>query len=78
MIVFWYAVPCSLVEFHQRFGGAYCLHLQGDASKINYVSVVWNNLTLTDLTKLACKEIFLTKVIIVFICLKFCEIMILF
>jgi len=30
MTVVWDVVPCSLVETDLRFGGAYCLHLQGD------------------------------------------------
>jgi hypothetical protein len=29
MLVFWVVTPCELVDRHQRFGGAYCLHLQG-------------------------------------------------
>jgi hypothetical protein len=31
MAVFWVVAPCSLVEVYQRFGGACCLHHQGDA-----------------------------------------------
>jgi hypothetical protein len=27
--VFWEVVPCSLVEVHRRFRGAYCPHHQG-------------------------------------------------
>jgi hypothetical protein len=30
MTVFWVVVPCSLVEFYQRFRGACCLHHQGN------------------------------------------------
>jgi hypothetical protein len=28
--VFWDVAPCSHVEVGRRFGGAYCLHHQGD------------------------------------------------
>jgi hypothetical protein len=28
-IIFWDVTPCSLVEVHGRFGGTYCLHIQG-------------------------------------------------
>jgi hypothetical protein len=31
MIVFWDAVPCSLIKPDRHFGGAYCLHHQGDS-----------------------------------------------
>jgi hypothetical protein len=27
--VFWDVIPCSLVEINWRFGGTYCLHIQG-------------------------------------------------
>jgi hypothetical protein len=27
--ILWDAMPLSLVEFYQRFGGTYCLHLEG-------------------------------------------------
>jgi hypothetical protein len=30
---FWDMVLCSTVEIYQRFGGLYCLHLQGEAGK---------------------------------------------
>jgi hypothetical protein len=30
MAVFWVVAPCSLVEVYRRFGGASCLHHQGD------------------------------------------------
>jgi hypothetical protein len=30
MTAFWNIPPCSLVEVDRRFGGAYCLHHQGD------------------------------------------------
>jgi hypothetical protein len=29
MIMFWAVTPCGLVDRYQRFGGKYCLHLQG-------------------------------------------------
>jgi hypothetical protein len=29
MAVFWAVAPCSLVEVHRHFRGAYCLHHQG-------------------------------------------------
>jgi hypothetical protein len=29
MLVFWVVIPCGLVGRYKRFGGAYCLHLQG-------------------------------------------------
>jgi hypothetical protein len=29
MMFFWLSVPCRLVDRCQRFGGTYCLHLQG-------------------------------------------------
>jgi hypothetical protein len=29
MLVFWVATPCGLVGGYQRFGGTYCLYLQG-------------------------------------------------
>jgi hypothetical protein len=29
MTVFWYVVPCSLVEVYRRLRCAYCLHRQG-------------------------------------------------
>jgi hypothetical protein len=32
--VFWDVVPCSLVEVYQCLRGAYCLHLEGTASKM--------------------------------------------
>jgi hypothetical protein len=28
-IVFWGVIPCNLVDIYRRFGGTYCLHLQG-------------------------------------------------
>jgi hypothetical protein len=28
-IIFWDVTPLSLVEVYQRYGGTYCLHLQG-------------------------------------------------
>jgi hypothetical protein len=30
MAVIWIVAPCSLVEVYRRFGGAFCLHYQGD------------------------------------------------
>jgi hypothetical protein len=27
--IFWDATPCSPLKFNRRFGGIYCLHLQG-------------------------------------------------
>jgi hypothetical protein len=30
MAVFWVVAPCILVEVYRRFGGACCLHYQGD------------------------------------------------
>jgi hypothetical protein len=30
MIAFWDKAPCSLVEEHQCFRGAYCLHHEGN------------------------------------------------
>jgi hypothetical protein len=33
MTVLWDVVPCSLVEVYRRFGGAYCLHHQGEHCK---------------------------------------------
>jgi hypothetical protein len=30
MVVFATVAPCSLVEGFRRFGGAYCLHYQGN------------------------------------------------
>jgi hypothetical protein len=32
MTVFWVVAPCSLVEVYRRFGGALCLHHQGEES----------------------------------------------
>jgi hypothetical protein len=32
--VFWDVAPCSLVEVYRRFGGAYCLQLQGDVKAV--------------------------------------------
>jgi hypothetical protein len=29
MLVFWVATPSGRVDRYQRFGGTYCLHLQG-------------------------------------------------
>jgi hypothetical protein len=34
MAVFWIVAPCNLVEIFQRFGGAYCVHHQGDKSVV--------------------------------------------
>jgi ABC-type amino acid transport system permease subunit len=31
MVVFWVAMPYGLVHGYQRFGGTYCLHLQGSS-----------------------------------------------
>jgi hypothetical protein len=33
MTAFWDIAPYSLVEVDQRFGGAYCLHHQGEISQ---------------------------------------------
>jgi hypothetical protein len=30
MALFWFAMPCSLVEVYRLFGGVCCLHRQGD------------------------------------------------
>jgi hypothetical protein len=30
MTDFWDVAPCNLIEIYRRFGGAYCLHNQGD------------------------------------------------
>jgi hypothetical protein len=27
---FWVVIPCTVAVGYQRFGGPYCLHLQGD------------------------------------------------
>jgi hypothetical protein len=29
MLIFWVVTSCGLVGRYQRFGGTYCLHLQG-------------------------------------------------
>jgi hypothetical protein len=29
MLIFWVVTPCELVGRYQRFGGTYCLHLEG-------------------------------------------------
>jgi hypothetical protein len=34
MTTFWVALLCSLVEAERRFGGAYCLHNQGDKDAV--------------------------------------------
>jgi hypothetical protein len=42
MTVFWDVVPCSLVEIGCRFGGAYCLHHQGDGPHDVGSKYLWN------------------------------------
>jgi hypothetical protein len=34
---FWYVSPSSVVDLYQRFGGTYCLHLQG--RRVSHISV---------------------------------------
>jgi hypothetical protein len=34
MAVFWVVAPSDLVEVYQRFGGACCLHHQGDEKQL--------------------------------------------
>jgi len=36
--VFWVVAPCSMVAGYQRFGGPYCLHLQGEVK----MGAAWN------------------------------------
>jgi hypothetical protein len=35
LLVFWDVAPCSHVEVDRRFRGAYCLHHQGDSSRLH-------------------------------------------
>jgi len=39
-VVFWRVAPYSFVGIYQRFGGAFCLHLQG---RINRVHQRWRH-----------------------------------
>jgi hypothetical protein len=43
--VFWVVTPCSVVLGYRRFGGPYCLHLQGIPILVTHVQVcllMWN------------------------------------
>jgi hypothetical protein len=42
MTVFWDVVPCSLVEIHRCFRGAYCLHHQNDRPHDGGSKHFWN------------------------------------
>jgi hypothetical protein len=46
--VFWVVTPCSVIVGYHRFGGSYCLHLQGeeDLEMIfpQEIFCPWNNL----------------------------------
>jgi hypothetical protein len=34
-IIFWDMMPCSPSNFNRRFGGTYCLHIQGQRNKFS-------------------------------------------
>jgi hypothetical protein len=34
VLVFWVVTPCGLLSRYQRFGGTYCLHLQGPGGRM--------------------------------------------
>jgi hypothetical protein len=40
-VAFWVVTPCSVVVGYQRFGGPYCLHLQGDKLLYFQVMAFW-------------------------------------
>jgi hypothetical protein len=40
MTAFWDNAQCSLIEVDRRFGGAYCLHHQGDKTSVNFYETV--------------------------------------
>jgi hypothetical protein len=37
-IIFWDMTPCSPLSFNRRFGGTYCLHLQGGRNRFSKTS----------------------------------------
>jgi hypothetical protein len=39
MAAFWNVASCVLVDIHRRFGGAYCLHHQGDEFSVTPASI---------------------------------------
>jgi hypothetical protein len=49
--VIWDLAPSRLVEIDWRIGGAYCLHLQGDAIDISEVTANLNEITQRNIQK---------------------------
>jgi hypothetical protein len=52
MAIFWFVVPCSLVEAYQHFRGAFCLHHQNTATQKTAIFILaavrTSNLTTLD------------------------------